>query len=243
MNDNFCLKVENVSQQFKRGSHMTVKEIFTRTHKKRDTFNALDNISFEISQNESLAILGHNGAGKSTLLKIIAGVLEPTQGKVFRRGRLVPLLQLGAGFHPDLTGNENLHLNAGLLGVDLRKNPDLAEQIIEFSEIAEFMETPIKYFSSGMVARLGFSIAIKISPEIILLDEILSVGDIAFQQKSYKAMKELREQGASLITVTHSISGLQEFADKVIVMNRGKIVFEGLITEGVYFYKKQIGMA
>jgi len=193
-----------------------------------------------VKKNESIAILGHNGAGKSTLLKIIAGVLAPTSGEVFINGTLIPLLQLGAGFHPELNGYENIELNASLLGIERKELKDLLPKIIEFAELDEFMETPIKFYSSGMIARLGFSIAININPDIVLLDEILAVGDINFQQKSYEAMRHLRGSGKSLITVTHAISGIEEFADRVIVMQKGRMVFDGAVNEGVEFYRNSM---
>lgn len=242
MTKNYTLRVDNVTVEFSRNSHTTVKEIFTRTSLKKDKFKAIDNFSLTLEAGKSLAILGSNGAGKSTLLKVIAGVLEPNNGTVFRNGTLVPLLQLGAGFHPDLTGMENIFLNSSLLGVNLTKSQELIQSIIDFAELQEFMDMPIKYYSSGMIARLGFAIAMNISPKIVLLDEILAVGDIKFQQKSFEEMKKLRQNGTSLVTVTHSINGIEEFADEVVVLNSGKKIFQGKIDEGIKEYKKILGI-
>jgi ABC-type polysaccharide/polyol phosphate transport system ATPase subunit len=238
MSPDYRLRVENVTQEFSRGSHTTVKEIFTRSSIPKVPFLALSDFSIRVAIGESIAILGHNGAGKSTLLKIIAGVLQPSQGEVFVNGSLVPLLQLGAGFHSELSGYENIGLNASLLGIRKLDQKQMISKIVEFAELEPFMNTPIKFYSSGMIARLGFSIAIHIDPDIILLDEILAVGDIGFQKKSYAAMKDLREKGKSLITVTHSIDGIEEFADKVVVINEGKKCFEGIVSEGVAFYRQ-----
>lgn len=240
MSEIYRIRLEGVSQEFSLGGHTTIKDLFTRTGASRKKHNALDNLTLRVNKNESVAILGHNGAGKSTLLKIIAGVLAPTRGEVYVNGSLIPLLQLGAGFHPELNGYENIELNASLLGIEGKALKNLLPQIIEFAELDRFMGTPIKFYSSGMIARLGFSIAININPDIVLLDEILAVGDINFQQKSYEAMRQLRKSGKSLITVTHAISGIEEFADRVVVMQKGRVIFDGDVDEGVAFYRNSM---
>jgi ABC-type polysaccharide/polyol phosphate transport system ATPase subunit len=236
----YRIRLEGVCQEFSLGGHTTIKDLFTRTGGSRKKHNALDNLTLRVNKNESVAILGHNGAGKSTLLKIIAGVLAPTSGEVYVNGSLIPLLQLGAGFHPELNGYENIELNASLLGIEGKALKNLVPRIIEFAELDRFMDTPIKFYSSGMIARLGFSIAININPDIVLLDEILAVGDINFQQKSYEAMRQLRKCGKSLITVTHAISGIEDFADRVVVMQKGRVIFDGDVDEGVAFYRNSM---
>jgi ABC-2 type transport system ATP-binding protein/lipopolysaccharide transport system ATP-binding protein len=232
----FSIRVEQVSKTFELGGHSTLKDFFTQSGTRRRKFEALSNVTLRIKQGESVAILGRNGSGKSTLLRVIAGVLAPDKGEVFTSGRVVPLLQLGAGFHPELTASENINLNASLLGLQKNEIKNLTPSILDFAGINDFMNTPIKNLSSGMVARLGFSIAAHVDPEIVLLDEILAVGDIAFQEKSFQEIKKMRSCGKSLITVTHSVSNLEEIADTLVVMENGSISFHGSISEGLAYY-------
>ncbi|MBN6740046.1 ABC transporter ATP-binding protein [Acidithiobacillus sp. MC6.1] len=195
----------------------------------RETFLALDDVSFTVEQGEALGLLGHNGSGKSTLLQIIAGIFQPSQGRVIARGRVAPLIQLGVGFSPELTGYENIFLNASLYGFlnkDIRKH---VKEIVEFSEIGHFIDTPLKNYSSGMQVRLGFSIAVHLQPDILLADEILAVGDQPFQEKCHDKIASLRLQGMTLILVSHSPKLVENFCDHFVRLEHGQVIESGRI--------------
>ncbi len=196
---------------------------------RREHFLALDDINLRVEQGEALGLLGHNGSGKSTLLQIIAGILEPSQGRVITRGRVAPLIQLGVGFHPELSGYENIFLNASLYGFRNRDTQKRVKDIIEFSELAHFIDTPLKNYSSGMQMRLGFAVAVHLQPDILLADEILAVGDQPFQEKCHARIAELRAQGMTLILVSHSAEQVNKFCDQYVRLDRGQVVEEGRI--------------
>ncbi len=179
-------------------------------------FEALKDISFEVHKGETFGVIGKNGAGKSTLLGLMAGVLKPTRGKVFVNGRVSPLLELGAGFSNDLTGRENIILNGVLLGMTRKEVFKKMDAIIEFSELGEFIDQPVRMYSSGMVARLGFSIAVHIDPEILLIDEVLAVGDINFQKKCLERMMEFKDKGVTMVFVSHSMDDVKRICDRVM---------------------------
>jgi len=190
---------------------------------KRKRFFALNDVSFEIEKGESFGIIGPNGAGKSTLLGLIAGVLKPNSGKVTTTGRIAPLLELGAGFHPELTGRENIVLNAIILGMTKNEVQNKINQIIDFSELNSFIDQPIRTYSSGMLARLGFSVAVHIEPEILLVDEILAVGDTDFQKKCIKKMQSFKKSGTTIVLVSHSLDQVKKVCDKIAIMRKGNI--------------------
>lgn len=195
-----------------------------RWKQKNEEFHALRNVSFTVKKGEALGLLGHNGSGKSTLLQIIAGILKPSSGKVITKGRVAPLIELGVGFNPELTGEENIYLNASLYGFrnhDIRK---LAPKIIEFSELGQFIDTPVKNYSSGMYMRLGFSVAVHLDPDILLADEILAVGDVQFQEKCKRKISSLRENGLTIILVSHSPDQVTEFCDHSVRLEKGRII-------------------
>ncbi|RLA98693.1 MAG: sugar ABC transporter ATP-binding protein [Deltaproteobacteria bacterium] len=183
---------------------------------RKSTFEALRNISFEVSKGEALGVIGKNGAGKSTLLGLIAGVLRPTKGKVTVNARVSPLLELGGGFHPDLTGEENILLNGVLLGMTKSEVMAKADRIAEFSELGDFIEQPIRTYSSGMLARLGFSIIAHLDPELLLIDEVLAVGDKDFQKKCISKIMEFKRNGVTIIFVSHSMPDVAKLCDRVI---------------------------
>ena len=190
---------------------------------RREHFLALDNVSITVEQGEALGLLGHNGSGKSTLLQIIAGIIQPTKGRIIANGRVAPLIQLGVGFNPELTGYENIFLNASLYGFlnnDIKRR---TKSIIEFSELGNFIDTPLKHYSSGMQMRLGFSVAVHLQPDILLADEILAVGDQSFQDKCLNKIAEMRRNGMTLILVSHSMDQVITFCDKFIRLEHGKI--------------------
>lgn len=203
-------------------------------------FEALKNVSFEVYNGECIGIIGKNGAGKSTTLGLIAGVLKPTEGKVIIRGKVSSLLELGSGFHPELTGRENIILNGVLLGHTRNEVFKKMEEIIEFSELREFIDQPIRTYSSGMVARLGFSVISSFDPEILLIDEILSVGDFNFQKKCLDRMLNFKKNNVTIVFVSHSMSDIERICEKVIWIEDHKIKMIGKPTEVVSIYTGNI---
>ena len=226
--------VEHVSKEFilRHNRAMGLKTRFLALfhqskRERRERFLALDDISFTVEQGEALGLLGHNGSGKSTLLQIIAGILQPSAGRVIANGRVAPLIQLGVGFNPELTGYENIFLNASLYGFlnkDIKKR---TKDIIEFSELGHFIDTPLKHYSSGMQMRLGFAVAVYLQPDILLADEILAVGDQAFQDKCLAKIAEMRKNGMSLVLVSHSQEQVETFCDYFVKLNHGTITEHG----------------
>lgn len=190
-------------------------------------FVALKNVSFQLEAGESLAVVGVNGAGKSTLLSLAAGLATPNQGRVIVNGRVAALLELGSGFHPDLTGAENLILNSALLGRSRKRTLELADRIVEFSGIGEFIDDPLRTYSSGMVMRLAFSIAIHTEPDILLLDEVLAVGDAGFQAKCHEALAVFRRDGKSILFVSHSPGLVREMCERALWIDHGELVMQG----------------
>ena len=194
---------------------------------KYEEFWALKNVSFEVERGEVVGIIGHNGAGKSTLLKVISGILKPTGGSLEVHGNVVPMLELGSGFDHDLTGRENIFLNGSILGYSEKYLKEKYEQIVEFSELGKFIDVPIRNYSSGMLMRLAFSIATVVQPEILIVDEILAVGDAAFQEKSKTRMLELMGGGTTVLFVSHSLGQIREMCNRVIWLDHGKVVMQG----------------
>lgn len=226
--------VEHLSKEFilRHNRAMGLKTRFLSVfhpgkRERRERFQALRDVSFTLEQGQSLGLLGHNGSGKSTLLQIIAGILQPSSGQVRTYGRIAPLIQLGVGFHPELSGYENIFLNASLYGFTNRQIRPRVPKIIDFSELGHFIDTPLKNYSSGMQMRLGFAVAIHLEPDILLADEILAVGDQAFQEKCHARIAELRQNGMSLILVSHSPAQVEEFCDRFIRLDHGIIIETG----------------
>jgi lipopolysaccharide transport system ATP-binding protein len=207
----------------------------------RDTkFEALEDISFEVNKGEALGIIGRNGAGKSTILGLIAGVLRPTKGVVTVRGRISPLLELGGGFHPELTGRENIMLNGVLLGMTRAEISGKMDEIIEFAELRDFIEQPIRTYSSGMLARLGFSVVASLDPEILLIDEILAVGDLAFQEKCAKKMMGFKKTGVTIVFVSHSMAPVTALCDRALWVDNHRVKAMGDTGEAVEKYLKEM---
>lgn len=198
---------------------------------KYEEFWALKNVSFEVERGEVVGIIGHNGSGKSTLLKVISGILKPTGGSLEVHGNVVPMLELGSGFDHDLTGRENIFLNGSILGYSEKYLKEKYEQIVEFSELGKFIDVPIRNYSSGMLMRLAFSIATVVQPEILIVDEILAVGDAAFQEKSKARMLELMGGGTTVLFVSHSLEQIREMCDRVIWLEHGQIKAIGATKE------------
>ena len=213
---------------------MSLKEFVTTALRGRldyREFTALDHVSFTVKKGETLGLIGRNGAGKSTMLKVISGILKPTEGSVVCHGNVVPMLELGSGFDMDLTGRENIFLNGAILGYSEEFLKEKYEEIVEFSELGQFIEAPIRNYSSGMLARLAFSIATVVQPEILIVDEILSVGDAQFQEKSKRRMLELMGGGTTVLFVSHSIEQIREMCNRVVWLERGSVRADGVTGE------------
>lgn len=229
------IKLENVSMKFNLGieKNFSIKQAFVNffsfkhKKKKKEYFWALQDISFEIKKGEVVGLIGSNGAGKSTLLKIVSGVMKPTEGKVTVNGVISPMIELGAGFDSELTARENIFLNGAILGYSKQFIESKFDEIVEFSELKDFLDVPVKNFSSGMTAKLAFSIATVVNPEILIVDEILSVGDIKFQEKSKNKMLEMIKGGTTVLYVSHSLNSIKELCDKVVWIEHGKMVKMG----------------
>lgn len=205
--------------------------------KNKTPFKALDGISFEVAEGESVALLGKNGSGKSTTLKLISGVQQPNQGWVRTRGRVAGLLEVGAGFHPNLTGRDNVYLNAAILGMSKEETDERMDDILEFAGIGEFIDTEVRRYSSGMYSRLGFSVAVHTELDILLVDEILSVGDAAFREKCNVKMNELSQSGKTMFVVSHNVGTVKELCSRGIVLKDGKVIFDGPIDDAAEFVK------
>jgi ABC-2 type transport system ATP-binding protein len=225
----FCVKVDNVSREYRKYYQRTFKEFLTDRHAKKfnTVFWALKDVSFEVKEGSTLGLIGRNGSGKSTLLKIISGVLTPSAGQVIRPVSTAALLELGAGFQPDMTGRENIYLNSSILGRSRKDTSLVIDEIIDFSGIRDFIDTPVKFYSSGMYARLGFAIAIHTDPELLLVDEILAVGDAPFQKKCLDKIKEMQNEGRTIILVTHDSNTVQTFCDSAVLLDHGKLISQG----------------
>ena len=242
MDNNIAISFKNVAKSYPLLYQKTIKEFFQALFTRKKTIEkveALKNINLSIKKGETVGIIGKNGAGKSTLLKLIAGVSYPTSGKVNVYGRVVPLIELGAGFHPELSGKENIFLNGVILGMEEKYLVEKFSEIVSFSEIPmDFIFTPVKYYSSGMFMRLAFSVAVFSKPEILLVDEILAVGDIAFQKKCLDKMNEFKKQKVTIVFVSHSMEQVKNFCDKVIYLKEGRVEYEGEVEEGIRRYIK-----
>ena len=204
---------------------------------------ALKNISFELEEGDGLAVIGSNGAGKSTLLGLVAGLATPDEGSVTVNGRIAALLELGSGFHPDLTGAENVRVNASLIGLSRRRTAELFDQIVDFAGIGDFIGEPLRTYSTGMIMRLAFSVAINMDPEILLIDEVLAVGDQAFQAKCFERIHRFRQAGKTLLCVSHATGMVQELCDRAIWLDHGELVMSGRIRDVIEAYEGHRAMA
>lgn len=221
------ISVRNVSKLFYKQEQRTVKELIPalfRGGKGGNWFWALRDVSFEVKKGETVGIVGPNGSGKSTLLKLVAGVTNPTEGVVETHGRISPLIELGAGFHPELTGRENLYLNGVILGMKRKEIEQKFKSIVDFAELWDFIDQPVKHYSSGMYLRLAFAVAVHVEPEILLVDEILAVGDIQFQKKCLGKIKQYLHNGGTLLLVSHNMNLVQEMCTRIIHIEKGKMI-------------------
>lgn len=244
------IEVTNVSKVFSRNyksarhqlKQMFVENLFgceDKSELNKDEFWALKDISFSIKKNEKLAILGPNGSGKSTLLKMINGIYMPDEGEIKIDGDISSILELSTGFKSQLTGLENIYLKFSLMGKTKQQVDEVLESVIDFSELREFMDTPLKHYSSGMKSKLGFSIVTNLDPEILILDEVFAAGDKSFKKKSEKRIKELYKNTTTIL-VTHSMGIVKDVADRVIVLKKGELVFDGDVADGIEFYNQMM---
>jgi homopolymeric O-antigen transport system ATP-binding protein len=228
------LSVDHVSKRYRvrqtadanRGRR-TLRQKFEALRGRSDEFWALRDVSFDVARGETLGIIGHNGAGKSTILKVLSSVTAPTGGEITIRGRLSALIEVGSGFHPELTGRENIYLSGSILGMRRREIANKLERIIDFAGVRDFIDTPVKHYSSGMYVRLGFSIAAHLEPDILLLDEVLAVGDAAFQVKCLDRVNELHRQGRTIVFISHDLGAVERMCGRVLLMKRGQVVADG----------------
>lgn len=232
MSDSIAIKVENVSKTFKlpHEKNTSIKSAVVNFYKRNKSYenqHALENVSFEIQKGEFFGIVGRNGSGKSTLLKMLAGIYTPSEGDIQINGKLTPFIELGVGFNMELTGRENVFLNGALLGFNRKEMLAMYDDIVAFAELEKFMDQKLKNYSSGMQVRLAFSIAIRAKSEILLIDEVLAVGDAAFQQKCFDIFAELKKQGVTIVLVTHDMSSVLRFCDRALMIDSGEVVEEG----------------
>ncbi len=244
------ITVKNISMKFDLGieKDFSFKQAFInmltpkKNKKKKEYFYALSDVSFHINKGEVIGLIGSNGAGKSTLLKVVSGVMKPTKGTVEVNGVISPMIELGAGFDAELTARENIYLNGAVMGYSKKFLDEKFDDIVEFSELRDFLDVPVKNFSSGMTAKLAFSIATIVNPEILIVDEILSVGDIKFQEKSKNKMLEMIKGGTTVLYVSHSLESIKQLCDRVIWLEHGKVVEIGDTKEICdKYYQKQMG--
>ncbi len=244
MDNNIAISVNNVTKKFKLfyDKHYTLKEriVFWKI-KNNDTKTVLDDVSLDIKKGETVALIGVNGSGKSTLLKLMTKIIYPTTGSIEVNGKLTSLLELGAGFHPDFTGRENIYFNASIFGLTAREIDARINDIIGFSELGDLIDSPVRTYSSGQYMRLAFSVAINVDAEILLIDEILAVGDQHFQEKCFSKLKELSNSGKTIVIVSHSLGAIKEFCRRGVWLNEGKIAMDGNIDEVIQEYIKVCG--
>lgn len=233
------LRVRSVSKRYalyRSPGHLLAKALFGSLLPEPRSYAALKDVSFDLRPGDALAVIGRNGAGKSTLLQILSGVLEPTNGSVQISGRIAGLLELGSGFNPEFSGRENVFINGAILGLSERQINNRIGDIIAFADIGDYIDQPVKTYSSGMFLRLAFSVAIHAEPDLLIVDEALTVGDVFFQQKCYSRLNELRQRGMAVLLVTHSMADAAEFCNRGIVLSQGHVVFEGIGKEAVEYY-------
>lgn len=230
------VEVSGVSKRFTVNRHKSIKERLVNSASERlhrEDFWALRDINLNIAAGSTVGLVGHNGSGKSTLLKAIGGIIEPSEGSVRRRGRMAALLELGAGFHPDLTGRENVYLNAAILGLTQKEIDRYFDAIVDFSGIEAFIDTQVKFYSSGMYVRLAFAVAVHVDPDLLLVDEVLAVGDRPFQDKCMAKIAEFQEEGRTIVVVSHSAGQIEALCHRVVVLNHGEMKFDGGVGEGL----------
>lgn len=252
MDDDVVIKASSASKKFSRNLKSLMKYGFydigrsmlglnvDSSQLRKDEFWAVDNISFEVHKGETLGIIGANGSGKSTLLKLLNGIFMPDRGEIMIKGKVGALIAVGAGFHPLLTGRENIYVNGAIMGMSKKEIDERFDEIVEFADIGDFLDSPVRNYSSGMFVRLGFACAIHMEPEILLIDEVLSVGDLSFQNKSLRRLAEIREKANAVVFVSHNLEHVRNLCDKVLVVDNGKQIFIGNTNESLARYHEKI---
>lgn len=247
MSADVCVRFEHTSKRYRRRGNGRLSGLFrgnsSRASRASDSFWALDDVSFALERGETLGIIGPNGAGKSTVLKLLAGIARPSTGLVEVRGRVASLIEVGAGFHPDLTGRQNVYLNGAIMGMSRAEIKRKFDQIVEFAELADFIDVPVKRYSSGMYMRLGFSVAAQLEPDVLLVDEVLAVGDRSFQAKSVQRMHEVANSGATVIFISHDLNAVQGLCGRGIYLRHGRIVVDGSVQEAIHRYLDDVDAA
>ncbi len=232
------IKFERVSKTFLRsGSRMLLSSLIRGGGRPNDRFHALNDVSFEIRQGETVGVIGSNGAGKSTLLSLVAGISHPDEGNVTVEGRVAALLELGSGFHGELTGVENVFLNAALLGLSRKKAEEKYDEIVDFSGIREFIDSPLRTYSSGMIMRLAFAVAVHVDPAFLIIDEVLAVGDVTFQEKCRRRIQDLKNAGKGLLCVSHAGSTIQELCERALWLDHGRLMMDGPVSQVIAAYE------
>jgi ABC-type polysaccharide/polyol phosphate transport system, ATPase component len=238
-----AIEINNVSKHF-RLNHARADSLKERVinfrHTTHDEFWALRDVTIQVEQGETVGLLGHNGSGKSTLLKCVAGIMRPTKGTIRKWGRTAALLELGAGFHGDLTGRENIYMNGSILGLSRVEIDKIFDDIVDFSEIEQFIDNQVKHYSSGMAARLGFAVAVNVEPEILLVDEVLAVGDEAFQRKCLDRIKQFQREGRTILLVTHAVDLVRQICDRAAVLDHGNLVAIGAPGEAALAFREHL---
>lgn len=230
----------NVTKTFTLRYHRTLKQMAMATVRRQDisdTFQALDGVSFTINQGESIGLMGLNGSGKSTLLKLVNGIMRPDEGEMLTRGRIAGLIATGAGFHPQLSGRDNIYLNAAVMGMSEAETRRKFDDIVEFADVGKHLDSQVGHYSSGMFSRLGFAVAIHVESDIFLADEVLAVGDKPFKKKCLARMQEIRDGGRTLVYVSHAPGSVRKMCDRVIVLESGRVGFDGDVDEGIKYLK------
>jgi len=244
MSTETVISFKNVTKDFSLQNQKTFKEFLPALfmgEKTTNKFTALSDISFEIKRGECVGIIGPNGSGKSTILKLVAGVMSPTRGTIEVHGKISPLIELGAGFHPELTGRENIYLNGAILGLKRREIAAQYQSIVDFAQLSDFIDQPVKHYSSGMYMRLGFSIAIHVKPEILIVDEILAVGDTDFQAKCFAKMEEFKKDNqVTILFVSHSMAQIKQFCTRAIYLNHSHLISDSSTEIAIQQYQSQI---
>ena len=241
--DNLAIKVDHVYKSFNiyydRANTLKERALFWMRNKRKEKREVLKDINLEIKKGETVALIGVNGSGKSTLLKLMTQIIFPNKGTIETHGKLTSLLELGAGFHPDFSGRENIYFNSSIFGLTRKEIDSRLDQIIEFSELQDFIDNPVRTYSSGMYMRLAFSVAINVDADILLIDEILSVGDQHFQEKCFNKMRELKKEGKTMVFVTHSMESVRNLCDRAVWLSNGVVRMDGNTDEVVDEYLKE----
>jgi ABC-2 type transport system ATP-binding protein len=241
-----AIEVRDISKVFKlyHEQYHTLKErmIFLRRAKRFEEFRALDQVSFDVEEGTTFGLIGANGSGKSTMLKLMAGILRPTEGEIRVKGRVGALLEVGAGFHPDLTGRQNVYLNGSVIGLTKRQIDAKFDAIVSFSELEAFIDNPVRNYSSGMYIRLGFAVAIHMDPDILLIDEVIAVGDESFQAKCMDKMRQFQDEGKTLLLVTHAVDGVRDMCSQAILLSKGRIAAHGNPAEVIRAYRNKVSV-